>query len=169
MIVEIAPIRSAVGESVAFEGDVPELEVELDQGTLDGPIAVNGMVTNTGEHFLVHLDGRATLQLVCGRCLEAFYSDFTFAVDEEMPYEMVKGAPGHETLDVSRLAQESIFLELPISPVCRADCGGLCPHCGNNRNQKPCTCASEVDNPLAIALERWANNERRGSNGSTKT
>ncbi|MGH9786608.1 MAG: DUF177 domain-containing protein, partial [Terriglobia bacterium] len=46
--------------------------------------------------------------------------------------------------------REQILLTLPIKNVCRDDCAGLCPQCGQNRNLGPCAC------PPAPADERWA-------------
>jgi uncharacterized protein len=46
--------------------------------------------------------------------------------------------------------REFILLELPNFPTCRADCSGLCPHCGRNLNYEECGCAKmrEASPPL---------------------
>jgi uncharacterized protein len=41
-------------------------------------------------------------------------------------------------------------LELPMAPLCRDDCAGLCPQCGANRNEGDCGCVAPRD-------PRWAN------------
>jgi uncharacterized protein len=46
--------------------------------------------------------------------------------------------------------REQILLALPIKNICRDDCAGLCPRCGQNRNLGPCAC------PPSPADERWA-------------
>jgi uncharacterized protein len=38
----------------------------------------------------------------------------------------------------------------PMQALCRPDCGGLCPHCGGNRNLGECQCDQEPSDP------RWA-------------
>ncbi|MGH9281959.1 MAG: YceD family protein [Acidimicrobiales bacterium] len=43
-----------------------------------------------------------------------------------------------------------MLLELPLAPLCRADCAGICPMCGADRNVAPCQCASAPSDP------RWA-------------
>jgi uncharacterized protein len=44
---------------------------------------------------------------------------------------------------------DAIFLELPLAPLCRPDCQGLCPECGADKNEAPCECPGPVD-------PRWA-------------
>jgi len=48
--------------------------------------------------------------------------------------------------------KEQVLLVLPVKLLCRADCQGLCPHCGSNRNAESCNCASNVSDPRWTAL-----------------
>jgi uncharacterized protein len=49
------------------------------------------------------------------------------------------------------LAWEEFSLALPVNPLCREDCKGLCPSCGANRNRESCACArAEGDPRLAV-------------------
>ncbi|RKX30915.1 MAG: DUF177 domain-containing protein, partial [Verrucomicrobia bacterium] len=45
--------------------------------------------------------------------------------------------------------REALVLRIPIYPLCREDCRGLCPRCGANLNREQCTCAPEE------AESRW--------------
>jgi uncharacterized protein len=47
-------------------------------------------------------------------------------------------------------------LALPMKPLCRADCQGLCPACGANRNVAPCTCAPKPPDPRLAVLRDLA-------------
>jgi len=38
-----------------------------------------------------------------------------------------------EQVDVEQIVRDAIVLGLPLSPLCRADCPGLCPECGERR------------------------------------
>lgn len=51
--------------------------------------------------------------------------------------------------------RESIMLELPTLPLCSEDCKGLCPQCGANLNEGPCTCdAKDLEvSPWKAALK----------------
>jgi uncharacterized protein len=53
-------------------------------------------------------------------------------------------------IDLSQMIVEQIVLALPMKPLCKADCRGLCALCGANRNLMSCDCAPEETDP------RWA-------------
>lgn len=55
-------------------------------------------------------------------------------------------------LDLAALCWEEFVLALPVTPLCRADCKGLCPRCGANRNLGGCACADEEGDPRLAAL-----------------
>ena len=55
-----------------------------------------------------------------------------------------------DVVDFGPLVRDAIVLELPMAPLCRDDCSGLCPECGANRNEGDCGCVAPSD-------PRWAN------------
>jgi uncharacterized protein len=55
-----------------------------------------------------------------------------------------------DRVDLGPLVRDAIVLELPMAPLCRDDCAGLCPVCGANRNEGDCGCVAPRD-------PRWAN------------
>jgi uncharacterized protein len=111
----------------------------------------------------------ASVEIPCSRCLEPYRteidSDFRLIlVPEAVEYgvgetEMSEresllfyAENGRAELDA--IAQEQIYLNLPLKPLCRQDCLGLCPTCGINRNRLKCGCRSEETDPrLAPLLE----------------
>ena len=50
----------------------------------------------------------------------------------------------HGTVDLGRPIRDEILLAIPMSPVCRPDCAGICPRCGSNRNITPCSCEPQA-------------------------
>ncbi len=124
----------------------------------------------------VRLVGRvtATLECDCSRCLEPFAVPVDAAFDVMfLPGESnVAGLPSRgasaeeevreddlgvsfykdETLDLGELMREQFYLALPMKPLCREDCQGLCPVCGINRNRDNCSCRSEWVDPRMEAL-----------------
>lgn len=60
-----------------------------------------------------------------------------------------------DQIDLRPVVREVALLEAPLSPLCRADCAGLCPECGVDKNRTPCTCAAEVADPRWAALDDW--------------
>ena len=86
-------------------------------------------------------------RLTCSRCLEEF--DQTLSV----PFELV--APLNEgELDLSGEVTQAVVLALPMKPLCRDRCKGLCPRCGQNLNNASCGCKPEVVHP---GLETFKN------------
>jgi uncharacterized protein len=121
----------------------------------------------------------AQVRLSCSRCLERFEepisSDFylilvpdgvEFAAGEsELSREdaALFYAPGGKA-DLGVIAEEQVHLNLPLKPVCKADCQGLCPTCGANRNRIECGCRVEETDPRLAPLLDFK--KRSGGNGS---
>ena len=57
-------------------------------------------------------------------------------------------------IEVDSYLSEVVALALPVQPICREDCAGLCPKCGADRNQAPCACGDSQVDPRWQALER---------------
>ena len=58
-----------------------------------------------------------------------------------------------EQLDLRPLVRDAILLELPIAPLCREDCAGLCPTCGADLADGPCGCPPAAGDPRWAALD----------------
>jgi uncharacterized protein len=54
------------------------------------------------------------------------------------------------TLNVADQVWESLLMLLPIRLLCREDCAGLCPICGADLNEGPCSCKGEGDPRLSV-------------------
>jgi uncharacterized protein len=69
------------------------------------------------------------------------------------PEELAVSFYRDDRIDLSQMIVEQIVLALPMKPLCRPDCKGLCPHCGVNRNVESCACAPEDIDPRWEALK----------------
>jgi uncharacterized protein len=49
--------------------------------------------------------------------------------------------------------REQFYLSLPMKPLCRADCRGLCPSCGTNLNRGACDCRAGWEDTRFAALK----------------
>ncbi len=58
-----------------------------------------------------------------------------------------------DRLDLSGLLRENVLLNLPLQPLCRAECHGLCPQCGVNLNETSCQCRAQEPNPRLRPLQ----------------
>ena len=57
-----------------------------------------------------------------------------------------------DMIDLNELLREQFYLALPMKPLCREECLGLCPQCGSDRNTNPCDCQPDWQDPRLAAL-----------------
>lgn len=134
---------------------------------------------NTGNLLLITGDISTEVTLECSRCLEDFSLPVDGKVEEEFRVEKVgdsvKALPSEEEdispdlivnnmLDVDELIRQSLLLVLPIQPLCRPDCGGICPTCGQNLNMRKCVCPpAEPESPFSALAELLEEDENEES------
>jgi uncharacterized protein len=58
-----------------------------------------------------------------------------------------------DRIDLNELLREQFYLALPMKPLCRDDCKGLCPQCGTNLNTGACSCATQWEDPRLAPLK----------------
>jgi uncharacterized protein len=122
-----------------------------------------------GSEVFVRGRLKATVEQTCGRCLEVFPA----RIDAPFDVRLVPKPAGadsvelgaddldvdfyeNDELDVARVVGNEATLALPMKPLCREDCRGLCPVCGVNRNLAPCTCDTRPPDPRLAALRDLA-------------
>ena len=99
-----------------------------------------------------------TLTMPCDRCFETVSRTFTPCFSHTLVQELSSQEEDGDwilvpdgKLDLDGLLQEDILLDLPVKFLCREDCKGLCPTCGQNLNEGSCGCTQrEVDPRLAV-------------------
>lgn len=139
-------MRLSVAEAVdAAAYGCPELH-------LAGPISFEGVVENAAPYLELNGKVRAKVQLECSRCLSPYELAVTAEVAE--PYtnkpdaldpddaDAVSFFEG-DCIDIGPALVKALFLELPMHPLCRPDCQGICPHCGADLNSAPCSCSND--------------------------
>ena len=117
----------------------------------------------------VLVTGTARVRLVgeCSRCLDPISDEWEIDLQELYLYEdtdhrgRVVESPADdddvdeqqrmsgEHLDLEPLLRDAVVLDLPLAPVCRDDCPGLCPHCGFHL-------ADDPDHRHDVIDPRWA-------------
>jgi uncharacterized protein len=137
----------------------------------------------TGEIELVRTDqgilARGTLytqlEVDCSRCLASFTCPLVLNIEEEYfpTIDIVTGAPlslldepgcftidERHILDLTEAIRQYAILAIPMKPLCREDCAGLCPHCGRNLNLGSCSCPSEAIDPRWAVLTKLTNGRK---------
>lgn len=165
MKVNVAKFRRKEGESARFKlrEDFSGCDLGTDGLSFQTPVDVQFQVTNTDKELLVYGTVQTELLAVCGRCLSAYEYPLQFSFHDEWVFPEQATESILETallldkdeVEVKERVFEQILLALPMKFVCSADCQGLCPVCGVNRNLETCQCEEDVTDPRLAVLEKW--------------
>ncbi len=69
------------------------------------------------------------------------------------PGEVEMGFYEGDGVDLNDVLREFVLLSLPMQRLCRAECKGICPVCGQNRNLNQCQCQAETSDDRWSALK----------------
>jgi uncharacterized protein len=133
---------------------ITPLELSGEVSRIDGGYALSGQLVYGGE-------------LECSRCLSPypFREDEAFSLliyprrpatgdeIELVPDELDALFYDEPVIALLPFAEERVQIALPMKPLCRQDCKGLCAECGKDLNLEPCGCAHELVDPRWEALK----------------
>jgi len=152
-----------------------ELDPVDERVKLGQPVEVKGAVRRTGGGIVVNGHVETRVQLECDRCLKALElpvnADFALEYITGADYESSSAAAlseeelavsvfDGESIDVDEIVKEQILLAVPARTLCREDCKGICPECGNDLNTGQCDCTSNEIDPRWAALKGLKNTDR---------
>ncbi|MCA9949730.1 MAG: DUF177 domain-containing protein [Anaerolineales bacterium] len=150
-------LEAGLGTSRIIELDYPTIRVaqDLDLTPLQGVFTA----TRTSEG--VYLSGMLSTNMVfeCVRCLEDAEQTIEIDLDELFYYPAHTAPPGEYVIrddgfvDLAPLVRESALLAIPVQPLCKPNCQGLCMECGQNLNEADCGCDPEDIDPRLAALK----------------
>lgn len=139
---DLSRLSLASGQGVTLEPAVDPGELELG-GTEytfgERPAQARLEVSRTAAGYALRLRFSGTLSGVCVRCLEGAEVEVSVdareveqpaSLDEELLSPYVTGG----LLNLSAWAHDALSLALPQQLICRPDCAGLCPECGESLN-----------------------------------
>ena len=141
-------------------------------------------LTRTDRSLLVKGTLHTNVELTCSRCLGLFASTLTLNIEEEY-FPRIDIYTGnalpppeegdsftideHNIIDLTEAVRQYALLAVPMKPLCRPDCSGLCPACGQNLNQGSCVCPPAPIDPrwdklreLVSVAKQTSTNERKG-------
>lgn len=155
-------VNAPIGYSRDFDFYFPEFkDDDLLLTDVEGLIKVGR--TPQGLIIQGNFGGKTTLE--CVRCLtdyeQTLHWEFAelYAFKPEGMTESGLLMPEDAQVDLEPLVREFAILEIPIAPLCREDCQGLCMECGQNLNEKDCGHTPEVDTPF-LALKELLENKK---------
>jgi uncharacterized protein len=147
--------------------DIVDESLDLDEGLRATGITGEIKLTRLNQgRILATGSFKASVVMPCSRCLQPAEIHVSFELEAEyqpsidvltgLPQEqpedqdLVFSIDANHYLDLSEALRQHILVALPMQPLCRPDCKGLCSQCGQDLNISGCDCAQpEID-------ERWA-------------
>ena len=150
-------------------------DIELQRGAIQfldeirqaGPLKASGKVELVSEVLReIRVTGHISVPMEadCDRCLEPaaapldsnfelYYRPVAEGYGEEKGLDAGEAEMGFyegDGLELNDVLREYVLLAMPMRRLCRQDCKGICPVCGQDRNWKDCRCQTEA------ADARWA-------------
>jgi uncharacterized protein len=168
LLLNLARIRAAHEH---FEQVYPPETFAADHGTFSvaAPVILAFDIDKHKDQCRVAGRIETMLELPCSRCLEPFRwpVDAPFelryqpraqhTVQDEREIEEDDFSTAfyeNDAIDLGQLMCEQFYLALPMKPLCRPDCQGLCSQCGTNLNRGTCSCKQEWDDPRLAAFKQ---------------
>jgi uncharacterized protein len=132
------------------------------------PVVLEATVAKDKAKVRIVGHATTTLELACSRCLDGYELPVDARFD--LLYLPAAASSGQEEIevreedintafykdgliDLAELLHEQLYLMLPMKPLCRDNCEGLCPMCGVNRNLTTCSCETRWEDPRFAGLK----------------
>ena len=161
-------LESVSHEPLHIESELPVSVAAIDREPLVtiSPLRLSGEISPIEGGYALAARLIYDGQLECSRCLAAY----SFREDEEfsivlyprhrqpgIDLELARGDLDTQyydepVIELYPIAEERVQMALPMKPLCRPDCRGLCPGCGKDLNLGSCACARDTADPRWEAL-----------------
>jgi len=168
MLLDVSRFRAG-SEHLERRYEPSAIVLEGEEFRVVAPVQLTADVRKDAQK--VRITGRVTtaLELDCSRCLEPFSIPVDAAFDllflpaatnaGEGEREVAEDDLGvsyykDDVIDLAETMREQFYLTLPMKPLCRDDCQGLCAVCGINKNRATCSCHAEWVDPRMDALRK---------------
>jgi uncharacterized protein len=160
-------IVSDIPEDGLYMEDDLQITVREDSEKENARVSIN--VHKHGKRVLIKgMAGMSSL-FTCSRCLKQFYLPLSADFEEEyLPASEVSGAVEQELtaeeldsdfyrdneINIEELIREQMLLSVPMKPLCKPGCRGICPKCGKDLNDGPCGCKEDEIDPRLMPLKK---------------
>lgn len=131
----------------------------IDDININNGILIKGNLTISNNVLNIHLNVSCQLEMICSRCLSPFVYPMSVEIIEKVDLDKHKEEIHGDIINITELIRENILINLPIKPMCKDDCLGLCQYCGNNRNIEACNCDKEQVDPRLSVLNNIFNGD----------
>lgn len=165
MLIEVDKIPLE-GLHIVRDFDFLSIDLVEEDAVFLEPAHTDVTINRLGEEVWIKGQMKVRLSVVCSRCLRPFEFPLDLSFDLiYLPEELDELKEELEEEDINRLFYynrqinlrdiilEQINLAFPLKPLCSEDCEGLCPICGQIRQQGRCQCLSDRTDPRLEKLK----------------
>ncbi|HET9518688.1 MAG TPA: DUF177 domain-containing protein [Actinoplanes sp.] len=159
-LTRVVPAPSDLGGELIAVPEGADLTLELSMTSVSEGVYVSGVV-------------RGPVKGECGRCLQDIDKSYDFEIQELFLFEESEpeersdddddadeaGRMQGDLIDLEPAVRDAVVLALPVNPLCRPDCPGLCPGCGVRLDELPADHSHELDDPRWAALRNLSKSE----------
>lgn len=154
MKIILRELKEGVPVQVTQNYDPQKLDMEFVDLHYLKPLQMTGVIEKGHDTVLFRGILESEVEHLCGRCLKKV----TAGLRES--FELYYETADREEIETVDDLREVVLLDHPITFVCSESCKGLCPHCGNDRNEKDCRCESVVKNNVFADLKKILQNKK---------
>ncbi len=112
------------------------------------PVSVKGVAREAEGRVRIVLNIGTGIRLACGRCIKRIDRPLAMRLELDEPLP-------EQSLDLAPAIREEVLLAVPLYPLCREDCRGLCVTCGADLNEGPCACPEETRAGARSGVLKW--------------
>lgn len=147
-------LSEGVGYQRVIDLDIPRIQVadDLELDYLCGELRLS----RNSRGLLIQSKLETSIVSECSRCLTPTLVPVTLKLEELFSYppdpEAEYSVDDTGILDLAPLLREEAILAIPMGTLCREDCAGLCPECGQNWNEGSCDCGQDDIDPRFSVL-----------------
>ena len=161
MLIDITSISSGIGNHLSLEWETNPVELNLDKqdDAEFSAISFTGNLENRGKgQYWLTGELKAEATTPCARCLTPVANQLSVPVSEQYSPGSLQTNTGLDeegyryeghVIDIRQALHDNLLLHTPPKLVCRPDCQGLCPVCGQNQNLGHCKCADDHPSPVS--------------------
>jgi uncharacterized protein len=164
MVLDLSSVINVDGKKMPFEVALDFCGNEDIDLKFLKPVQVSGVALNIGGSLELSAKVIAALEFLCDRCCEAFDKEMIFTFEEVLKKEDVRAEDDQNpdavyfqgnSIELDELVLNNIIVSLPLKNLCKPDCKGLCPVCGQNLNSGECSCDTCATDPRFDALDKF--------------
>jgi uncharacterized protein len=175
-VIDVREVGRRPGSMREYRRSVPApagLALDIIGVPQGAPLAVDIRLESVTEGVLLTGSASGPLTGECGRCLDPVSDELVvdfcelFAYPDSVTEETTEQDEVHrldgDYLDVEPVVRDAVVLGLPFAPLCRPDCAGLCPTCGQRLDGLPADHSHELLDPRWAALAAFTDDAQGDS------